>query len=183
VGTPDDAKPRRGSIPNLLTTVGTLIGVLAGAIGLLFLFAPDLRPCIGDKSGSFVDAPVVPRVSFRDHLIRNGETYSSARKQPDVFGAEVRFTFETQGFRGEELPITYSLFEVDRSGVLDGVVLGQDRAPAMTVKPSHCGDSGGHDLFIQVPERTGRYRVLLELFRDEALNDRLDLIETAAFRS
>jgi hypothetical protein len=182
VGTPDDAKPRRGSAPKLLTTAGSLIGVVAGAAGLLFLFAPDLRPCIGDKSGSFVDAPVVPRVSFRDHLIRGGEPYASARKQPDILGAEVRFTFKTQGFRGEELPITYSLFEVDRSGVLGGVVVGHDRAPAMTVKSSHCGDSGGYDLFIQVPERNTRYRVLLELFRDDALNDRLDLMETDAFR-
>jgi hypothetical protein len=76
----------------------------------------------------------------------------------------------------------YSLVQVDRSGVLSRVVAGHDRAPAMTVEPSHCGDNGGHDLFIQVPEGNRRYRVLLELFRDDALNDRLDLIETAAFR-
>ena len=149
MGASEDAKPRRGDVSKLLATLGSLIGVIAGAAGLLFLFAPDMRPCLGDKSGSFVDAPVVPRVSFRDHLIRSGETYADARKQPDVHGAEVRFTFETHGYRGNELPITYSLFHVDRAGVLDGVVVGHDRAPAMTVKPSHCGDNGGHDLFIR----------------------------------
>ena len=177
----DDAT-RRGRGTTLLATLGSLVGLIAGAAGLLFLFAPDMRPCVGDKSGSFVDAPVVPHVSFRDHLIRSGETYANARKQPNIVGAEVRFTFETHGYRGHELPITYSLFQVDRSGVLDGVVAGQDRAPAMTVEPSHCGDSGGHDLFVQIPKRNRQYRVLLELFRDDALDDRLDLIETDPFR-
>jgi hypothetical protein len=100
VGTPDDSKSERGSVMKLFATLGTLIGVIAGAAGLLFLFAPDLRPCLGEKGGSFVDAPVVPNVSYRDHLIRNGETYAKAREQPDIVGAEVRFTFETHGYRG-----------------------------------------------------------------------------------
>jgi hypothetical protein len=178
----DKAKPGRERVTKLLAALGSVVTLIAGAAGLVFLFAPDKRPCLGDKSAAFVDAPVVPHVSYRDHLIRSGVTYANAREQPDRTGAEVRFTFETRGYRGNELPITYSLFQVEPSGVLRSVVLGQDRAPAMTVRPSHCGDRGGHDLFIRIPERNQRYRVLLELFRDERLDDRLDIIETEVFR-
>ena len=177
----DGESGRRRRVGTAVTALGTLVSVVGGTAGLVFLFAPDLRPCLGSASASFGDAPVVPRVSFREHRIRQGASFAEARRQPDTVGAEVRFTFETDGYRDKELPVTWTLFYVDRAGVLDAVVPGQDRALAMTVKPAHCADKGGYDLFVPIPDQKRRYRVMLELFRDRRLDERLDLVETEVF--
>jgi hypothetical protein len=58
----------------------------------------------------------------------------------------VRFDFETSGYRGTKLPVTWSLFQVDSHGSVAAVVPGQDRAAAMTVQPHGCSDRGGYDL-------------------------------------
>jgi hypothetical protein len=167
----------------VLTTLGAILTVVAGVAGLVFLFAPDVRPCIGDSGASFEDAQVVPGVFYRDHLIREGAPYAEAHKQPNTLGAEIRFTLKTSGYRGKDLPITWSLFHVGSDGILGAVVRGQDRAIGMTVRPEHCGDAGGYDLFIPIPDRDRRYRVMLELFTNSKLNDRLDLVETSVFRN
>lgn len=158
------------------------VTVAGGVVALVYTLEPNLRPCFGN-SISFVAAPVFPGVPFRDHMIREGETFSAAAKEANPVGAEVRFDFVTTGFRNQELPVTWSLFRVDNHGSLSEVVPGQDRAAAMTIKPHSCSERGGYDLWIPIPEPNRRYRVLLELYRDKSLSQRLDLIETETFHS
>jgi hypothetical protein len=51
----------------------------------------------------------------------------------------------------------------------------------MLVTPDACSTSGGKDLFVPIPDTRRRYRVVLELYREERLQDRLALEETPIF--
>ncbi len=179
------SEERGGRGGRLITWVGWL-GVVAttlGAIaGLIAIFFPQVRPpCIGSSKASFQNAPVFPGVPFRQHLVRQGTSPADAQAEPNLVGAEVRFTFETDGFRKKNLPVTYSLFTVAEDGSLGPVVATQDRALAMTIRPEDCSDQGSYDLWVQVPEGGKRYRILLELYRDKELHNRIDLFETEIF--
>ena|SRR5436190_18350583 len=177
-----DTPSRVRVLPKKIATGAAAPVALAGSvIGLLFALAPRLRPCFG-SSASFISAPVFPGVHFRDHLIREGATFTEARHETDPIGAEIRFDFDVSGYRGKRLPITWSLFRVDNRGSVADVVPGQDRAAAMIVQPQTCSDRSGYDLWIPIPDRHKRYRALLELYNDPSLDTRIDLIETQTFR-
>lgn len=171
-----------GRTKRVLATAAVLISVAAGAVGLLFTLKPDLKPCLGETSAEFTGAPVFPQVRFRDHLIRTGVPKEQVAKEPNLLGAEIRFSYRTSGLRDTKLTITWSLITIDRDETIGAVVQGQDRALAMTVSPDSCSETGGKDLFVQIPQPRARYRVVLELYRDDALVDRLALTETDPFR-
>jgi hypothetical protein len=173
----DNGRPIR-----MLTAVGLLVTIVGGGASLLFAVRPGLRPCLGSSKADFTGAPVFPHVRFRDHLVRQGVAREDAAKEPNVFGAEIRFSYRTDGFRGAELPLTWSLVTIERDGTLGAVIRGQDRALAMTVTPDSCSESGGKDLFVPIEDPSKRYRVVLELYRSHALDDRVALTETAIFR-
>jgi hypothetical protein len=179
---PESADPEKRRWTRILTTAGVIIGVVAGAVGLVFTIAPQLKPCLGDSSVVFTGAPVFPHVNFRDHLIRSGIAKEKVVDEPNEFGAEVRFSYRTSGFRGGKLAVTWSLIAIERDGTLGPVVPGQDRALATTVTPQTCSEAGGRDLFVSIPNPRARYRVVLELYRDRRLRDRVALTETAPFR-
>jgi hypothetical protein len=178
----EDADSSSGRARRWLATGGVLVSVLAAAVGLLFTLEPGLKPCLGDTRAEFTGAPVFPHVRFRDHLVRTGARRDEAAKEPNLVGAEIRFSFATTGLRDEELTVTWSLVAVERDGTLGPVVAGQDRALAMTVVPDACSQAGGKDLFVQIPDPRQRYRVVLELYRTPQLRDRLALMETDPFR-
>lgn len=162
--------------------MGLVVTILGGGAGLLFSVRPSLRPCLGGSDAEFTGAPVFPHVLFRDHLVRQGVPREEAAKEPNVLGAEIRFSYRTDSFRGAQLPLTWSLVTIERDGTLGAVVRGQDRALAVTVTPDSCSESGGKDLFVPIDDPEKRYRVVLELYRNQRLDDRIALTETAIFR-
>jgi hypothetical protein len=171
-----------GRTKRVLTAAAVLIGAAATLVGLVFTLRPDLRPCLGETSAAFTGAPVFPQVRFRDHLIRTGVRKERVAKEPNVLGAEVRFSYRATGLRDRELTITWSLIAIERDETVGAVVPGQDRALAMAVSPESCSETGGKDLFVQIPVPGKRYRVVLELYRGDSLVDRLALTETDPFR-
>lgn len=92
------------------------------------------------------------------------------------------YSFSTSTLRGHELAIAWSLVRIERDDTLGPVDPTQDRAPAQTMTPQECDTVRGNDLFVQIPERGRRYRVVLELHGGEDLRDRLALMEIAIFR-
>jgi hypothetical protein len=181
---PEPAAGRTGRITRFLGVVAVLVTVIGGGTTLLFSLRPGLKPCLGESDASFTGAPVFPRVRFFDHLVRTGFSREEAGKDPskNLLGAEVRFSYRTSSFRGAHLPVTWSLVRIERDGTLGPVVRGQDRALATTVTPDACSASGGKDLFVSIPQPGKRYRVVLELYRNRRLDDRLALAETPTFR-
>ena len=74
----------------------------------------------------------------------------------------MRFTYETEGFRVRDLPVTYSLVTVEPDGTLRRLVPGFEHALAFAVWPNYLLGTGGFDLYVDIPERPRRrYRVIL----------------------
>ena len=165
----------------LFKALAVIVPIVVAAVGLVYTVRPSLKPCVGAEQAQFTGVPVFPHVHFRDHLFRSGVPRAEIRKEPDVLGAEVRFSYETEDLRGAKMPITWSLVTIEKDGTLGGVVRGQDRALATLVTPDSCSESGGKDLFVPILDRKKRYRVVLELYRDRNLQDRLALEETPIF--
>jgi hypothetical protein len=171
-----------GGLPlRVITAIGILVSVLVGGSSLLLSVRPGLRPCLGGSNASFTGAPVFPHVLFRDHQIRMGVPRQDAAKEPNLLGAEVRFSYRASDLRGAELPLTWSLVTVEKDGTLGAVVPGEDRALAMTVKPDACTENGGKDLWVLVPSPRKRYRIVLELYQSTRRDNRLALMETSIF--
>lgn len=179
----EDSDGGGGRAKRILATIAVLVSVAAGAVGLLFTLKPNLKPCLGETSAAFTGAPVFPEVRYRDYLIRSGTDEETANQEPNLLGTEIRFSYSTAGLRGTKLTVIYSVITLERDGTLGAVMEGQDRLLAMSVTPESCSESGGHDVFIDIPGPRRRYRVVLELYRDETFVDRLALTETEPFRS
>jgi hypothetical protein len=152
---PEHKHEGEGHLIRTLTAASILIALIGAAVSLLFHLAPNLEPCVGGASAAFTGAPVFPRVRFRDYLIRDGAAREDAAAQPNLYGAEVRFSYRADNLRGAQLPLVWSLVTIGKGGVVNAVVPGQDRALAMTVTPDRCGDTGGKDSSSRSAIRTG----------------------------
>lgn len=165
----------------IVKALAVIIPLVAATIALVFTVRPSLKPCVGASGAEFTGVPVFPHVRFRDHLFRSGASRAEILSEPNILGAEVRFSYKTDDLRGAKLPITWSLVSIETDGTLGAVVRGQDRALAMLVTPDSCSGTGGKDLFVPIPDKRKRYRVVLELYREQNLRDRLALEETPIF--
>jgi hypothetical protein len=165
----------------LLKALAVIVPILVAGLGLVYTVRPSLKPCVGASQAEFTGVPVFPHVRFRDHLFRSGATRAEIEQEPNIVGAEVRFSYRTDDLRGAKLAITWSLVSIERDGTLGAVVRGQDRALAMLVTPDSCSETGGKDLFVPIPDPKKRYRVVLELYREQQLRDRLAFEETPIF--
>lgn len=164
-----------------IKALAVIVPLLVAGLGLVYTVRPSLKPCVGASQAKFTGVPVFPHVRFRDHLFRSGASRAEIEQEPNIVGAEVRFSYRTDDLRGAKLPITWSLVSIERDGTLGAVVRGQDRALAMLVTPDSCSETGGKDLFVPIPDPKKRYRVVLELYREQQLRDRLALEETPIF--
>lgn len=158
-----------------------IIPLVAASLGLVFTIRPSLKPCVGASDATFTGVPVFPHVRFRDHLYRSGASRKEILAEPNIVGAEVRFSYKTDDLRGAKLPITWTLVSIEKDGTLGAVVRGQDRALAMLVTPDSCSETGGKDLFVPIPDKRKRYRVVLELYSKRNFANRLALEETPVF--
>lgn len=146
----------------MLGVVATIIAVAGGVVALVFTFKPSLKPCFGSNRVG-ITAVVFPQRIGGANL------------------ASVRYTLTTDGFRGTPLLVRYSLFRVDASGSATSVVQRQNRVKADGIEPTSCSEQTGYDLPVLIPG-PGRYRVLLEVFRNSAeTKNRLALTETPPF--
>ena len=170
----------------LLKVLGALVALITiagGGLTLLFHVRPDLQPCIGGASATFTGAPVFPNMSLAEHLYSEGASKQEIAHEPNLVGAEVRFTYRVNNLKGTDLPLVWSLVTV-RGGEVTGVASGEDRKPALTVTPDTCTETGGKDLFVPIPDPRKQYRVVLELYRSRNAEqiDRLALFETPTFQ-
>ena len=168
---------------SIVKALAVIVPVVAGILALAFTIRPSLKPCVGASDAAFTGTPVFPHVRFWDHLYRTGMSRPQIKKSgdPNILGAEVRFSYKTDDLRGAELPIIWSLVSIEKDGTLGAVVPSEDRAIAMVVTPDSCSETGGKDLFVAIPDKRKRYRVVLELYRERSRQDRLALEETPIF--
>ena len=167
----------------LIKALAVIVPLLVAGLGLVYTVRPSLKPCVGAEQAEFTGVPVFPHVRFHDHLVRTGVSREEIRsnKEPNIVGAEVRFSYKVDDLRGSKLPIRWTLVSVEKDGTLGAVDRTQDRAIARLVTPDACSETGGQDLFVQIPDPRKRYRVVLEMYRGRDLEDRLALAETPIF--
>jgi hypothetical protein len=166
----------------ILATVAVVIPVLVGGSALLFTVAPDLKPCLGGQDAHFIEAPVFPGANYKGYLRRKHPPppASAIKNFADRPGAEVRFTYGASGLRHKNLTFFVSLVSIRPDGAVGVVDPAYDRVQGETVSPDSCDEVVGRDYFVEVPHGTKRYRVVLELFRDDR-DERLALTQTAIF--
>jgi hypothetical protein len=130
-----------GSVKAWFAGVGVVAGAIGAVLAIVLIFFPGVRPCFGDATAEFQDVEVT----------------KVGRLEVDV-----SYTVETHGYGGKSLNVVWSLFRVDRNGILKPV-LGFAGRPAATLKPTSCSsDKGGADIPVPVVE-TGTYKVVLDL--------------------
>jgi hypothetical protein len=168
-------------VKNALGAIGATVAVLAAVVGVLFQIDPRLSPCLGTREAAFTGVPVLPHYPYRQFLLDLGESGADAAKHPNVYGAEVRYTYRADDLRGTSLTLRTTLVTVARDGTVGALVAGEDLLPGLSFTPTQCSQATGSVLFVPVPHPRLRYKVVLELYPGQGFTDRLALAETAVF--
>jgi hypothetical protein len=164
-----------------LTAVAVLVPVIAGVIALLFTVDPRLAPCLGESEASFTGAPVFPHIGYRQFLVDDGVSGARAASEPNLPGAEIRYSYHTHGLRGHRLVLRSSLLSVERDGTLGRFAQGQNLDPDAEISPDACSETAGNTLFVEIRDPHQLYEVVLELYAGRGLTDRVALTQTAVF--
>jgi hypothetical protein len=95
----------------LVGKVAAVVGLIAGVLGLLFTFFPDLRPTPSeDPSADLELANVNGRATLREYL--NSEGIPSGTLSPEALkrlGVLATIHYSSSGLGGKELPLVVSL--------------------------------------------------------------------------
>jgi hypothetical protein len=162
----------------LLALAGTIVALVSGIVGLVFLFKPDLRPSgeASKQAATLSNLRVRPNVSFREDLARadipaTGHTEAQLARR----GALLRFRVQITGFEGERLTLKWELFDA-RSG--DQV----NESKAITITPTTETNEADQPLWVPLPKRAGKFYAVVELKQQkENYLLALDTLETSAF--
>src|SRR6185436_13212700 len=110
----------------LLGVAVALVTLVGGGVALLFQLRPGLQPCIGGASAEFTGAPVFPQ-SLHEILFSEDKTKLEIARQPDLGGAEVRFTYRAENLKDARLRLYSSLVTIGSRGEVSGVVPEENR--------------------------------------------------------
>lgn len=117
---PDDAPPRRRLSFSLVGKAAAVVGLVGGVVGLVFTFAPGLRPSSPVKPSATLElADVNNRATLREYLssegIPAGTLSPPALKRLGVL-ATIHYT--SSGLGGKKLPLVVSLTSRETGNVV-----------------------------------------------------------------
>jgi hypothetical protein len=167
----------RPDVMKWVRDAGAVVGVVAAAIGLVFIFLPDLRPEPSPvSSGAILDlVSFEPDTTRGEYLARTdqgreGFTPEQLRRR----GAFVLFSAELEGFKGK--PLTLKREVIDRR---TGAQVSEERA--ITITPPQNRVKRDWHYWVPLPEGGGSYRAVLQLLA-EGEQAPLATLETDPFR-
>lgn len=148
----------------VVAAIGTILTVLTGAIGLVFLLAPALKPepPPPKRSAKLGTVEFVPRLTMRQMLDRTDQSTQGLTQ--DELAARVvflRYRFETVGYKGKELPVKTELIRANGDQV-------REERP-FTIEPEANEDNGTWFTWTSLPRDRGRYRLLIQIFEPREL--------------
>jgi hypothetical protein len=154
-----------GRAMTLLKQAGVVIGVLSGAVGLIFLFFPQLTPQrdepTPDQSGAITGVVLNPRTTrgqYLDYSDQSKEGFTP--EQLGVVGASAFARVQIVGYRGKQLTLARQLVDART-----GDVVGQARDFLVTPP----ADKVSHRWWDWVPLRRGRgsYVIVIKLLDEQ----------------
>jgi hypothetical protein len=172
-----DAEKR--SLSSLLAHTATVVGVMSGVVGLVFLLRPELQPepPARERSATLALLDVQPRLTRRQYMQRVDlapADFDFTSEQLGERGAFVEYRYTLVGYKGKELPVKHELIDAT-SG--DQVA----EAEMFHIEPLANEDTGEWHAFVPLPRRNGRFFVLLRLFEPEGVVP-LYRLKTSTFR-
>jgi hypothetical protein len=142
---------------------GAIVGLAAGAVGLLFTFVPDLRPA-GDaptRSATLSNVRLSVDVPFRQYLARIDQpTDSFTRAQLERRGALVQFRVSITGYKGRELILKWELFDAASGDQID-------ESKATAIRPTSETSEANWPFWIPLPAREGPFFAVVELLEQQ----------------
>ena len=169
---------KRQSPSALLALAGTIVALVSGIAGLVFLFKPDLRPTgeAARQAATLSHLRVRPNVSFREYLARadlpaTGFTAGQLARR----GALLRFRVQITGFEGERLTLKWELFDAKSGDQIN-------ESKATTITPTTETNEADWPFWVPLPKRAGKFYAVVELKQQkENYLLALDTLETEAF--
>jgi hypothetical protein len=162
----------------LLALAGTIIGLVSGVAGLVFLFEPDLKPSgeAAKQGATLSQLRTKPNASFREYLARADlPTTGYTDDQLARRGALLRFRVQITGFEGERLILKWELFDAATGDQIN-------ESKATTITPTTETNEANWPFWVPLPKREGKFYAVVELKqqkKDHLLA--LDTLETDPF--
>jgi hypothetical protein len=150
---------KRPTLSALLALAGTIIGLVSGIVGLVFLFNPDLKPSgeAAKQAATLSQLRLRPNVSFREYLARADlPTMGYTDAQLARRGALLRFRVQITGFENERLTLKWELFDAASGDEID-------ESQATTITPTTETNEANWPFWVPLPRRAGKVYAVVEL--------------------
>ncbi len=169
---------KRPSVGALLALAGTIVALVSGIAGLVFLFKPDLKPSgeAAKQAATLSHLHVKPNAFFREYLAREDlpdTGYTEAQLAQRV--ALLRFRVQITGFEGERLTLKWELFDAASGEQIN-------ESKARTITPTNETNEANQYFPVPLPKRAGKFFAVVEL-KQQKQNSllALDTLETDPF--
>jgi hypothetical protein len=178
----------RKTLPELLRWLVTSWKVAVAAAGglttillLVFLVFPDKKPkaaeaCPGISKGMIGNVTADQRVRLRAYWELNpGSRESVSKERLNAIGRVVHFRVDINGYRGKELTVWWWMLTADGEPVAEPTLR---RQLAFGLTPNDCTTGGSREIWAELPKRSGRYQIEVQLFDGD---EKLDYGRTKTF--
>jgi hypothetical protein len=161
-----------------LAFVGTIVGLVSGIAGLVFLVKPDLQPSAEaeEQAATLSQLSVKEDASFREYLARidlppTGYTEAHLARR----GALLRFRVRISGFEGERLVLKWELFDAGSGEQVN-------ESKATTLRASRGTNEANWHFWVPLPRREGTFYAIVELQQQQEHHAlALDTLQTDPF--
>jgi hypothetical protein len=161
-----------------LALAGTIVGLVSGIVGLVFLFKPDLQPSgeADEQAATLSRLSVKEDASFREYLARvdlppTGYTETHLARR----GALLRFRVRVSGFEGERLVLKWELFDAASGEQVN-------ESKATTLRATRGTNEANWHFWVPLPRREGSFYAIVELQQQQEHHAlALDTLQTDPF--
>ena len=171
---------RRLTTGATLAFAGTVVGLVTGIAGLVFLFRPDLQPTPDEppaaQSATLSKLTVDPDATRRQYLARIDQPASDyTAQQLAQRGALLEFRIAVNGFEGVPLILKWELFDDDSGEQVN-------ESKAISITPNRGGNEANWEFWVPLPRKPGEFYAVVDLLQPKEHHVlQLDTIRTKPF--
>ena len=164
----------------MLTLVGTIVALVSGVVGLLFVLKPDLKPSgkAPKQAATLSQASFEQSAPYSEYLAKtNVPTGSYTKRLLARRGALVGVHVAVTGYEGNHLLLIWKLFEKPSGNQID-----ESKATTPTtykITPSNETTEGTPFVWVPLPGRPGKFVAHVELVQQEDPYQPLATLDTS----